>query len=280
MLKIYADNDLNFADLFAERLPYLAERPVTVELNDRAKVLMLQLDEDIAFLLLIALKLKPYLAGNADPHRRAMTSLLSGITSTLTGIRQLISIGLVLPAFQLCRPLRDKVNVALLCSVDADIALRFIGTTTQAVANHFWHELLAREKDVKAIDQALIQHAGSASILFPSIESNLNQMLGMFVHPSFVGSGLAMETDLLQMVLPDPGAISLAHRPLSFAIHQTFRILLGLFRPSVLSGQPVDELIPETDREFVGKLRRSLFELYLFTIVRLSRAPWINAANI
>jgi hypothetical protein len=67
----------------------------------------------------------------------------------------------VLPAIQLCRPLRDLVNVALLCVIDRDVTQRFIATTTPAVANHFWHEFLARDKDLKAIDRPLNSTSGA-----------------------------------------------------------------------------------------------------------------------
>ena len=208
-----------------------------------------------------------------------MSALLSGITSTLTGIRQLVSTGLVLPAIQLCRPLRDMVNVALLCVIDQDVTEHFIATTTPPVANHFWHEFLARDKDIRAIDQALEKNAGSTAVLFPQVEADLNQMLGMMVHPSFAGGGLARETDLLQMFIPEPGSVSAAHRPLSFSAHQVFRLLSGAFQPSVLPGRHADELVLPADQAFVIQLRRSLFELYLFTIVRLSRTPWVTAAE-
>lgn len=279
VLKIYGDNDLDFGGLFAETLPYLAERTPTADLGDRANVLLLELDENITFLLLVSLKLKAYLVDDASSHRTAMSALLSGITSALTGIRQLVSTGLVLPAIQLCRPLRDMVNVALLCVIDRDVTQRFIATTTPAAANHFWHEFLARDKDLKAINQAVEQHVGSRAALFPHLETDLNQMLGMLVHPSFAGGALAMEIDLLQMFRPEPGAVTAAHRPLSFSVHQVFRLLLGVFQPSVLRGRHVDEFVPAADQEFVGQLRRSLVELYLFTIVRLSRTPWVSAAK-
>ena len=276
VLKIYCDNDLDLGGLFAETLPYLVGRAPTAELDDRAKVLFVELDENITFLLLVSLKLKAYLLNDASPYRSAMSALLSGITSALTGIRHLVSTGLVVPAIQLCRPLRDMVNVALLCVIDMDVTQRFIATTTPAVANHFWHEFLAHGKDLKAIDQALEKHGRSAAALFPNIETDLNQMLGMLVHPSFVGGALAMDIDLLQMFHPEPGAVSAAHRPLSFSVHQVSRLLLGVFQPSVLPGRHVDELVPAADQAFVGQLRRSLFELYLFTIVRLSRTPWVS----
>lgn len=279
VLKIHADNDLDLGGLFAETLPYLAERTPTADLDDRAKVLLLELDENITFLLLVSLKLKAYLLDDASSYRTTMAALLSAVTSALTGIRQLVSTGLVLPAIQLCRPLRDIVNVALLCVIDQDLTQRFIATTTPAVANHFWHEFLARDKDLKAINQAVEQHVGSTAALFPHVEADLNQMLGMMVHPSFGGGALAMELDLLQMFHPEPGAVRAAHRPLSFSIHQVFRLLLGVFQPSVLPGRHADELVPAADQAFVSQLRRSLVELYLFTIVRLSRTPWVNAAE-
>lgn len=279
VLKIYADNDVDLGGLFAETLPYLAERKAPANLDNRANVLLLELDENITFLLLVSLKLNAYLLDNSSSHRSAMSALLSGITSALTGIRQLVSTGLVLPALQLCRPLRDLVNVALLCVIDADVAQRFMATTTPAAANHFWHEFLARDKDLKAIDQALEQNVGSKTVLFSHFETDLNQMLGMLVHPSFAGGALAMEIDLLQMFHPEPEVVSAAHRPLSFSVHQVFRLLLAVFQPSVLPGLHLDGLMPTADQAFVGQLRRSLVELYLFTSVRLSRTPWVSAAE-
>ena len=279
VLKIYRDNGLDFGGLFAETLPYFAERKTTADLDDRANVLLLEVDENIAFLLLVSLKLKAYLLEDESSYRIAMAALLSGVTSILTGIRQLASGGLVLPAIQLCRPLRDMVNVALLCVIDADITERFSATTTPAVANHFWHEFLARDKDLKAIDEAFRQNVGGNEALFSHFEADLNQKLGMMVHPSFGGGALAAEFDLLQMFRPDPGPVIAAHRPLSFSVNQAFRLLSGLFPPSFLLGRHVDELIPAVDQAFVGRLRRSLFELYLFTIVRLSRTPWVTAGE-
>ena len=279
VLKIYADNGLDFRNLFAESLPYLATRAPTAKLDDRAKVLLLELDEYITFLLLVTLKLTANVLGDVSPYQRTITALLSAITSALTGIRQLVSAGLVLPALQLCRPLRDAVNVALLCVIDQDLPLRFYGTITPELANHFWHESLARGKDLKAINLAVEQHAGSTAALFPDVHATLDQMLGMMVHPSFGGGAISMGSDLLQMFLPDPGPVRGAHGPLAFSIHQVFRLLLGVFEPSVLPGRHADEVVPAADQAFVSQLRRSLVELYLFTIVRLLRTPWVNATE-
>jgi hypothetical protein len=132
---------------------------------------------------------------------------------------------------------------------------------------------------LKTINQAVEQHVGSTAALSPHVEADLNQMLGMMVHPSFGGGALAMENDLLQMFLPEPATVRGAHRPLSCSVHQVFRLLLGVFQPSVLPGRHADELVPAADQAFVSQLRRSLVELYLFTIVRLSRTPWLNAAE-
>ena len=280
MMRIYADNDLDLGGLFAEMLPYLSERVPAVHLDNRASVLLMELDDNIAFLLLVSLKLKAYIQKDASSHRTTMSSLLSSITSTLAGIRQLVGAGLVLPAAQLCRPLRDLVNAVLLCVIDQDATERFIATTTPIAANHFWHQFLARDKDLKAIDEALERHVGSTVVLFPDLEADLNQMLGMMVHPSRAGGALAMEIDLLQMFQPEPGPVSGAHRPLSFAVHQAFRLLLGALQPSVLPGRHVDELVPVADQAFVGRLRHSLFELYLFTVARLSRAPWVTTSEV
>lgn len=277
VLKIYANKDLELGGLFAETLPYLAERTPTADLDDTAKVLLLELDENITFLLLVSLKLKACLLDDENLHRTAMSALLSGITSVLTGIRQLVSTGLALPATQLCRPLRDMVNVALLCVISRDVMQRFVATTTPEAANKFWHEFLARDKDLKAIDQALEERAGA---MFPHVEAaKLNQMLGMMVHPSFIGGLIAREMDLLQMFLPEPGVARAVHRPLAFSIHQAFRLLLGVFQPSVLPGSwHVDGLVPTADQAFVGQLQHSLVLLYLVTIIRLSRTPWVAPA--
>src|SRR4051812_4491196 len=99
------------------------------------------------------------------------------------------------------------VNVALLCVIDHDVTQRFNITTTPTAANHFWHEFLARDKDLKAIDKALEQHFGRTVDLIPPFEADLNQMLGMFVHPSFSGGMLARQSDLWQMFHPEPGAV-------------------------------------------------------------------------
>lgn len=278
ILKVYAENDLDFGGLFADTLPYLTERPPTAELSDRAKVLLYQVDEAVTFLLLVSMKVQAYLVDDATPARVTFSALLSSITSSLAGIRQLVGQGLILPATQLCRPLRDTVNVALLCVSTTEIANRFAGTFDPTAANRFWHEFLARDRDLKAIDRALELHVGSAAALFPHVEAELNEMLGMMVHPSAAGGTVAMMNDAAQLFFPDPGAVRAAHRPLSFAAHQAFRLMLGVFRPSVLPGElHVETLIPEADQALVASLRRSIVELYLFTIVRLSRRPWANS---
>jgi hypothetical protein len=278
VLKIYADNGLELRNLFAESLQYLAMRAPTASLDDRAKILLLELDEFITFLLFVSLKLTASMHNDPSAYRRTLTALLSATTSTLTGIRQLVSSGLVLPALQLCRPLRDTINVALLCVIDQELPPRFSGTITPELANRFWHDSLSRGKDLKAINLAVEQHAGSTAALFPDVLVALDEMLGMMVHPSFGGGAISMGSDLQQMFFPDAGVVGGAHGPLAFSIHQVFRLLLGVFQPSVLPGQHLDELIPAGDRLFVSRLRTSLVELYLFTIVRLSGSPWATEA--
>ena len=279
VMKIYLDNELDFGGLFAETLPYFVQRKAAVELDDRAKILLIQLDEMTTFLLLVSLKLKAYSVSDPDPRRTAMSGLLSGITSELSGIRHLVGAGLVFPAIQLCRPLRDMVNVALLCVIDEDVTQRFIMTITPDTANRFWHEFLSREKDLKAIDKALSQHSGSKSELLNAFETDLSRMLGMMVHPSLGGGVLAMEVDLMQMFSPAPGVVFEANGPLSFSINQIYRLLIGVFQPGIVSGLYLDDLIPAADQTFVNQIRQSLVELFFLTVVRLSRHPWDDSAS-